>query len=283
MEGGLPLPAVTEPFAVLRPELLQEPRTAFGERIQVRPRLRGRWSPPPAAATRCWPTPRELRASRDRRHPADAGWSAPPLGHLRAEEAGGRSENASAMVGGVDPVDAPSRPGRSRRRSRGRPTDRSRAAVDRSAIGDPRFLQVMHGQRRGSPGRPGRCSSTRKGDSLDRAVRHLKETEDLLKQHRSTAATDRSVEHPRLRRPVPARFQALEDAIHDHRVDDLAYIIDAIFNLYARLLREGAARGQSAGDAGADRGTPASWPRVVGPLRDHHRRRGAAGPGRRSQ
>ena len=84
--------------------------------------------------------------------------------------------------------------------------------------------------------------------NLDRAVRHLKETEDLLKRSIHCGAMIDPWNVLGFGGLFP-RFQALEDAIHDHRVDDLAYIIDAIFNLYARLLREGAARGQSAGDA----------------------------------
>ena len=89
--------------------------------------------------------------------------------------------------------------------------------------------------------------------NLDRAVRHLKETEDLLKRSIHCGALVDPWNVLGFQGQYP-RFQALEDSIHDHRVDDLTYIVDAIFNLYARLLREGAARGQFSVDADLAKG-----------------------------
>jgi hypothetical protein len=39
------------------------------------------------------------------------------------------------------------------------------------------------------------------------------------------------------------RFQALEDSVRDARIDDLIHIVDQFFNLYGRLLSEGASAG----------------------------------------
>ena len=39
------------------------------------------------------------------------------------------------------------------------------------------------------------------------------------------------------------RFNAMEDSIHDHRIDDLVEVVDGIFTLYGRLLSEGVAAG----------------------------------------
>lgn len=39
------------------------------------------------------------------------------------------------------------------------------------------------------------------------------------------------------------RFQAVEDAVRDVRIDDLIHLVDQLFNLYARLLSEGAYTG----------------------------------------
>ena len=39
------------------------------------------------------------------------------------------------------------------------------------------------------------------------------------------------------------RFQAMEDAVRDTRIDDLIYVMDQLFNLYGRLLSEGASSG----------------------------------------
>lgn len=84
---------------------------------------------------------------------------------------------------------------------------------------------------------------------LARAITHLKEVEDLLKRSIACGAMIDPWNILGFQGQYP-RFQALEDSIHDHRVDDLTYVVDAIFNLYARVLREGAAQGDFA--PGAD-------------------------------
>ena len=84
--------------------------------------------------------------------------------------------------------------------------------------------------------------------NLARAIDNLNQVEDLLKRSISCGAMVDPWNILGFQGQYP-RFQSLEDSIHDHRVDDLTYIVDAIFNLYARLLREGAAQGQFSPDA----------------------------------
>jgi hypothetical protein len=83
---------------------------------------------------------------------------------------------------------------------------------------------------------------------LSQASEHLAQVEDLLKRSIACGAMIDPWNVLGFQGQYP-RFQSLEDSIHDHRVDDLTYVVDAIFNLYARLLREGAAQGQFSPDA----------------------------------
>ena len=46
------------------------------------------------------------------------------------------------------------------------------------------------------------------------------------------------------------RFQALEDSVRDHRINHLIAVVTGIFDLYARVLNEGAARESFAQAAG---------------------------------
>ncbi len=83
---------------------------------------------------------------------------------------------------------------------------------------------------------------------LKQASEHLAQVEDLLKRSIACGAMLDPWNVLGFQGQYP-RFQSLEDSIHDHRVDDLTYVVDAIFNLYARLLREGAAQGEFSPDA----------------------------------
>jgi hypothetical protein len=83
---------------------------------------------------------------------------------------------------------------------------------------------------------------------LVQAAEHLAHVEDSLKRSIACGAMIDPWNVLGFQGQYP-RFQSLEDSIHDHRVDDLTYIVDAIFNLYAQLLREGAAQGQFSPDA----------------------------------
>lgn len=83
---------------------------------------------------------------------------------------------------------------------------------------------------------------------LTQASEHLAQVEDLLKRSIACGAMIDPWNILGFQAQYP-RFQSLEDSIHDHRVDDLTYVVDSIFNLYARLLREGAAQGEFSPDA----------------------------------
>jgi hypothetical protein len=83
---------------------------------------------------------------------------------------------------------------------------------------------------------------------LAQAADHLAQVEDLLKRAIACGAMIDPWNVLGFQGQFP-RFQSLEDSIHDHRVDDLTYVVDSIFNLYARLLREGAAQGAFSPDA----------------------------------
>lgn len=83
---------------------------------------------------------------------------------------------------------------------------------------------------------------------LAQASDNLAQVEDLLKRSIACGAMIDPWNILGFQGQYP-RFQSLEDSIHDHRVDDLTYVVDSIFNLYARLLREGAAQGEFSPDA----------------------------------
>ena len=77
---------------------------------------------------------------------------------------------------------------------------------------------------------------------LDEAARNLGIIEDLLKRgiHCGALVDPWNVlgfggQYP--------RFQAVEDSVRDARIDDLVHIVDQTFNLYGRVLSEGAAAG----------------------------------------
>ena len=77
---------------------------------------------------------------------------------------------------------------------------------------------------------------------LDEAARNLGAVEDLLKRGIHCGALVDPWNILGFGGQYP-RFQALEDAVRDTRIDDLIHIIEQLFNLYGRLLSEGAAAG----------------------------------------
>ncbi|MBI3823785.1 MAG: hypothetical protein HY289_14035 [Planctomycetes bacterium] len=77
---------------------------------------------------------------------------------------------------------------------------------------------------------------------LDDAAKSLGAIEDLLKRGIACGALADpwnilgfSAQYP--------RFQSLEDSVRDSRIDDLIHVMDQYFNLYGRLLSEGASAG----------------------------------------
>jgi hypothetical protein len=81
-----------------------------------------------------------------------------------------------------------------------------------------------------------------KRGQLDKAAQELAQVEDLLKRGIHCGALVDPWNILGFQGQFP-RFHALEDSIADTRVEDLTYVMDCLFNLYAQLMSEGAARG----------------------------------------
>ncbi|MSQ93691.1 MAG: hypothetical protein EXR98_03950 [Gemmataceae bacterium] len=79
-------------------------------------------------------------------------------------------------------------------------------------------------------------------DRLDDTAKNLGAIEDLLKRGIACGALVDPWNILGFGGQYP-RFQAMEDAVRDTRIDDLVYIIDQLFNLYGRLVSEGASSG----------------------------------------
>ncbi len=77
---------------------------------------------------------------------------------------------------------------------------------------------------------------------LDDAARNLAAIEDLLKRGIDCGALVDPWNILGFGGQYP-RFHALEDAVRDTRIDDLIHIVDQLFNVYGKLLSEGAAAG----------------------------------------
>jgi len=77
---------------------------------------------------------------------------------------------------------------------------------------------------------------------LDETARNLSTIEDLLKRGIHCGAIVDPWNILGFGGQYP-RFQALEDSVRDGRIDDLIHVVDQMFNLYGRLLSEGAASG----------------------------------------
>ena len=77
---------------------------------------------------------------------------------------------------------------------------------------------------------------------LDETARHVIQIEDLLKRGIQCGALVDPWNILGFGGQYP-RFQAMEDAVRDSRIDDLVHIVDQLFNLYGRLLSEGASAG----------------------------------------
>jgi hypothetical protein len=81
---------------------------------------------------------------------------------------------------------------------------------------------------------------------LDEAARNATNTEDLLQRGIKCGALADPWNVLGLQGNFP-RSPALEDSVRDHRIDELATVVDRLLSLYGRLLAEGAARGNRAG------------------------------------
>ncbi|MBI2808740.1 MAG: hypothetical protein HYX68_27445 [Planctomycetes bacterium] len=79
-------------------------------------------------------------------------------------------------------------------------------------------------------------------EHLDDAAKKLGAVEDLLKRGIDCGALVDPWNILGFSGQYP-RFQSIEDAVRDSRIDDLIHIIDQLFNLYGRLLSEGASSG----------------------------------------
>ncbi len=77
---------------------------------------------------------------------------------------------------------------------------------------------------------------------LDETAKHVSVIEDLLKRGIHCGALVDPWNILGLGGQYP-RFQAMEDAVRDTRIDDLVHVIDQLFNLYGRLISEGASAG----------------------------------------
>ncbi|MBI1830661.1 MAG: hypothetical protein HYR84_04335, partial [Planctomycetes bacterium] len=77
---------------------------------------------------------------------------------------------------------------------------------------------------------------------LDVAAKNLGAIEDLLKRGIACGALVDPWNILGFSGHYP-RFQAIEDSVRDQRIDDLIHIVDQFFNLYGRLLSEGASSG----------------------------------------
>lgn len=77
---------------------------------------------------------------------------------------------------------------------------------------------------------------------LDDAAKNLSAIEDLLKRGIACGALVDPWNILGFGGQYP-RFQAMEDAVRDTRIDDLIHVMDQLFFLYGRLLSEGAAAG----------------------------------------
>ncbi len=86
----------------------------------------------------------------------------------------------------------------------------------------------------------------KKGE-LEKSGQHLAIVEDLLKRGIHCGAFVDPWNILGFQGQFP-RFQAMEDSIADTRVEDLTYAMDCIFNFYAKLMSEGAARGDNRPD-----------------------------------
>jgi hypothetical protein len=111
----------------------------------------------------------------------------------------------------------------------------SRRQANRIAVASVRMLSEVHlliatGQFRIDRG------------ELDEAARHASQVEDLLKRGIACGALVDPWNALGFQGQFP-RSQAIEDSVHDSRIDDLARVVDRLLNLYGRLLAEGAARG----------------------------------------
>ena len=77
---------------------------------------------------------------------------------------------------------------------------------------------------------------------LDEAAKNLGSIEDLLKRGIACGALVDPWNILGFGGQYP-RFQAMEDAVRDTRIDDLIYVMEQLFTLYGKLLSEGAAAG----------------------------------------
>lgn len=89
-----------------------------------------------------------------------------------------------------------------------------------------------------------------RGD-VGEAARLLPEIEDLLERGIACGALVDPWNILGFQNQFP-RFISMEDSVRDHRIDELTDVMQQLFHLYARVLSEGAARGEPAASATVD-------------------------------